>query len=175
MCGILFSSKIIFDLLKAIKYLKKRGPDHTEHKIINNYNFVHVLLSMTGKDYTIQPFTYNNNSIVVMFNGEVYNYKEFGDFNSDGECIIEAYKRYGDKFVRYLDGEFSILLVDFSKDLLYYSTDIFSIKPLWFAQDNNDIGLCSYESSLKELGFKNINQVEAIQQLKLNFLHEKYY
>jgi len=173
MCGILFSSKIILDLIKAIKYLKKRGPDHTEHKIINNYNFVHVLLSMTGKDYTIQPFTYNDNSIVVMFNGEIYNYKEFGDFNSDGECIIESYKKYGDDFVKYLDGEFSILLVDFSKDLLYYSTDIFSIKPLWFAQDNNDIGLCSYESSLKELGFKNINQVEANTTIKMKLSTRK--
>ena len=46
---------------------------------------------------------------------------------------------------------FALVLVDFSKDVLYYSTDIFSIKPLWFAQDGDDIGLCSYESSLKYL------------------------
>ena len=75
--------------------------------------------------------------------------------------------------MKYLDGEFSILLVDFSKDLLYYSTDIFSIKPLWFAQDNNDIGLCSYESSLKELGFKNINQVEANTTVKMKLSTRK--
>ena len=167
MCGILFSSKEIKNLIETIKYLKKRGPDHTEHKIIQNYHFVHVLLSMTGKDYTIQPFTYHDNSIVIMFNGEIYNFKDFGDFNSDGECIIEAYKKYGDDFVRYLDGEFALLLVDFSKDVLYYSTDIFSIKPLWFAQDGEDIGLCSYESSLKYLGFQNIKQVDANTTIKM--------
>ena len=59
--------------------MKKRGPDHTEHKIIQYYHFVHVLLSMTGKNFTIQPFVYDN--IVIMFNGEIYNYKDFGNFN----------------------------------------------------------------------------------------------
>ena len=166
MCGILFSSKEINDLISILKFLKKRGPDYTEHKIIKNYHFIHVLLSMTGNNYTIQPFVYDEN-IVIMFNGEIYNYKEFGNFNSDGECIIECYKKYGDNFIKYLDGEFAILLIDFSKDLLYYSTDIFSIKPLWFANDNNDIGLCSYESSLKLLGFKNIKQIEANTTIKM--------
>lgn len=168
MCGILFTNKIINNLSKIIKYLKKRGPDHTQHEIFNNYNFIHVLLSMTGNDYTIQPFSYDNDSIIVMYNGEIYNYKEFGNFNSDGECIIESYKKYGDQFISHLDGEFAILLVDFNKDILYYSTDIFSIKPLWFAKDNNDIGICSYESSLIELGFNNIEQVQPNTTIKLS-------
>lgn len=165
MCGILFSSKEIPDVDRALQFLKKRGPDHTEHAIINNYNFIHVLLSMTGKDHTIQPFTYpmppSYQPVVVMYNGEIYNFKDFGDLNSDGECIIEAYRRHGSDFVRHLDGEFALMLVDFAKDRLYYSTDVFSIKPLWFAQDGNEIGLCSYASSLETLGFKNIKQVDA--------------
>ena len=90
MCGILFTNKEIIDLQKTIKFLKRRGPDHTEHKIINGYNFVHVLLSMTGEGLTIQPFVYDN--IVILFNGEIYNYKDFGDFNSDGECIMNLTK-----------------------------------------------------------------------------------
>ena len=171
MCGILFTSKEIRDLKMIIKFLKKRGPDHTEHKIIHDYNFIHVLLSMTGKDFTIQPFLYDD--VVIMFNGEIYNYKEFGNFNSDGECIIEAYKKYGDNFVKYLDGEFALLLVDFSQDIMYYSTDIFSIKPLWFAQDNNDIGICSYASSLEYLGFQNIKQIDANTTIKMQLSTRK--
>lgn len=167
MCGILFTTKDLnnFNIDEVLEFLKRRGPDHTEHKHINGYNFIHVLLSITGKDYTIQPFVYGD--IVIMYNGEIYNYKEFGDFNSDGECIIECYKKYGDDFVKKLEGEFAILLVDFSKDLLYYSTDIFSIKPMWFAQDNNDIGICSYESSLKSLGYQNIKQIDANTTIKM--------
>lgn len=173
MCGILFTSEEIINLSKTIKFLKRRGPDHTEHKIINGYNFVHVLLSMTGKDYTIQPFVNDDENIIIMYNGEIYNYKEFGDFNSDGECIIEVYKKYGDDFIKHLDGEFAIILVDFSKDVLYYSTDIFSIKPLWFAQDGNKIGLCSYKSSLKYLGFNNIKQVNANTTIKIELSTRK--
>jgi asparagine synthetase B (glutamine-hydrolysing) len=165
MCGILFSSKKINDLEKTLQFLKKRGPDHTEYTLINNFHFIHVLLSMTGENYTIQPFVYDD--IVVMFNGEIYNFKDFGDFNSDGECIIESYKKYGGDFVRHLDGEFALLLVDFSKDILYYSTDVFSIKPLWFAEDGDDIGLCSYASSLEYLGFQNIKQVDANTTIKM--------
>ena len=165
MCGILFSSKEIKELEKTLQFLKKRGPDHTEHRIIQNYHFIHVLLSMTGENYTIQPFVYDD--VVVMFNGEIYNFKDFGDFNSDGECIIEAYKKYGDDFVKHLDGEYALLLVDFSKDILYYSTDVFSIKPLWFAQDGDEIGLCSYASSLEYLGFQNIKQVDANTTIKM--------
>lgn len=171
MCGILFTSKQIIDLENTIKFLKKRGPDHTEHKIIHNYNFIHVLLSMTGKDFTIQPFIYGD--IVIMFNGEIYNYKDFGNFNSDGECIIESYKKYGDQFIKHLDGEFAIILVDFSKDILYYSTDVFSTKPLWISQNETDIGLCSYESSLKYLGFQNIKQINANTTIKLKLSTRK--
>ena len=164
MCGILFSSKPIKNV-ETIKHLQRRGPDHTEYMVINNYHFVHVLLSMTGKNFKIQPLVYEN--IVIMFNGEIYNFKDFGDFDSDGECIIESYKKYGDDFVKHLDGEFALLLIDFSKDYIYYSTDIFSIKPLWFAIDGKDMGICSYESSLKYLGFKNIKQIDANTTIKL--------
>ena len=159
MCGILFTSKRIVDLDATIRFLKKRGPDHTEHREIQGYQFVHVLLSMTGKDFTIQPFEYGG--IVIMFNGEIYNYKDFGGFNSDGECIIESYRRHGPDFARHLDGEFTIAVADFDKDIMYYSTDVFSTKPLWWAQEGKEIGLCSYESSLKHLGFKEPKQVPA--------------
>ena len=159
MCGILFTNKEIIDLQKTIKFLKRRGPDHTEHKIINGYNFVHVLLSMTGEGLTIQPFVYDN--VVILFNGEIYNYKDFGDFNSDGECIIESYKKHGRNFIRELDGEFAIVLLDFTSNELFYSTDIFSTKPLWVAIDGKEIGISSYESCLKELKLKNIKQVKA--------------
>ena len=169
MCGIVFTNKEIDNINQIIKYLQKRGPDHTEHKEINGYSFIHLLLSMTGKSLTIQPFVYNN--IVIMFNGEIYNYNDFGDFNSDGECIIESYKKHGDNFIKFLDGEFAILLVDFEKNVLYYSTDIFSTKPLWISIDNKHIGICSYESSLKELNFTNIKQVQPNTTVKINLIN----
>ena len=36
-----------------------------------------------------------------MYNGEIYNYLKFGDYNSDGECIIDLYKKYEKNFLKY--------------------------------------------------------------------------
>ena len=47
---------------------------------------------MTG-DFTKQPFCEDN--IVCLYNGEIYNYKEFGDYKSDGLCLIDLYKEHG--------------------------------------------------------------------------------
>ena len=57
MCGILFTTKKLgeFDMEYVLKFLKNRGPDSTCIKRIQNYSFVHTLLSMTGPP-TEQPF-----------------------------------------------------------------------------------------------------------------------
>jgi len=158
MCGILFTNKSILNVNYVIKFLKNRGPDNTSLINLFDYNFLHVLLSMTGQDYTIQPFVYDE--IVILFNGEIYNYKEFGNFNSDGECIIEAYTLYGDDFVKHLDGEFAITLFDKNRDLIIFTTDVFGIKPLWYSIEDGSIGVSSYKSCLTRLFFNNIVEAD---------------
>ena len=164
MCGILFTNKLIDNLTYIIEYLQKRGPDNTNHVIIKQeYHFIHTLLSMTG-EITVQPFVYNKNNkhVVAMFNGEIYNYKNFdSNYMSDGECIIPLYLKYGEKFVDYLDGEFCVLVCDFTENKLLISTDIFSTKPLWLAIENKQIGVSSYKSCLTRLSFMNIVQIYA--------------
>ena len=157
MCGILFTNLKIQNLKYIIEFLKYRGPDYTNREIINNYNFIHCLLSMTG-EFRPQPFV--KEDIVCLYNGEIYNYDEFGKYNTDGECLIPLYEQYGTDFVKKLDGEFALILVDFKKDLLIFSTDIFSIKPLWLSIENNNIGIASYESCLKRLNFSNTQQLD---------------
>ena len=160
MCGILLTNRGIEDLPTVIEFLKFRGPDKTNHVSLNGLNFVHTLLSMTGPP-TLQPFISDNEEIVAFFNGEIYNFKDFGDFESDGECIIPLYLEKGEEFVMHLDGEFAVAVVDFSKDLLLFSTDIFSMKPLWFAKEGSDFGISSYKSCLERLDFKEPLQIEA--------------
>ena len=115
MCSILFTNKKIKEFEKTNYFMKFRGPDET--KIIedesNGFTFIHNLLSITG-DFTPQPFI--EDGIVFLFNGEIYNFRDFGDYSSDGYCIIDLYKQYGVEFVKKLDGEFAILLLDFEKD-----------------------------------------------------------
>ena len=130
MCSILCTNKTIEDYDDINYYLKFRGPDNTTmiKDEVNNFTFLHNLLSMTG-EFTEQPFV--QDGVVCLYNGEIYNYKEFGDYDSDGLCLIDLYKEYGKDFVKKLDGEFAILLMDFNKDLIVMATDIFKTKPLF--------------------------------------------
>jgi len=161
MCSILFSTKYNKDInLDDLNYHNQfRGPDDTCVSIdeTNGFMFIHNLLSMTGK-FTRQPFI--DNSIICLYNGEVYNYKDFGDYDSDGECLIDLYKEYGKDFVKKLDGEFAILLLDFEKDIAIMATDPFKIKPLFYSTDNNEFGCSTYSTPLNMLGYNNIQKAK---------------
>ena len=111
MCSFTVTNKDI-NLNKGNIFSSKRGPDHTRIENINNIQFLHNLLHITG-DRITQPFI--DNDIVCVFNGEIYNYKEFGNYRSDGECIIDLYKNYGLEFAKKLDGEFAICIIGFKK------------------------------------------------------------
>ena len=109
MCSILFTNKNI-DNPKVNELLKKRGPDDTTLKSVGDYNIIHNLLSLTGK-ITNQPV--ERDGIFVLFNGEIYNYLDIDSKSeSDSYSIITAYQKYGNDFVKYLDGEFAIILLD---------------------------------------------------------------
>ena len=98
MCGIFATNRKIVDLPTIIEFLKYRGPDATNHVNINGVEFVHTLLSMTGPP-TLQPFISGDENVVAIFNGEIYNYRDFGDYKSDGECLLPLYEEFGTDFV----------------------------------------------------------------------------
>lgn len=167
MCSILYSNQTISDetLESANRYIKYRGPDYTGVLRRDGMTFVHNLLSITGQ-YTPQPYV--DNDVVCIYNGEIYNYLDFGRYVSDGQCIIPLYREYGADAFSKLDGEFSIVLVDYSKRLLIYAVDTFNTKPLWTASENGKIGIASYKSALTGIGFANAKQVEANKTVVLN-------
>jgi asparagine synthetase B (glutamine-hydrolysing) len=156
MCSFIFTNKEINNLEDINFYNKFRGPDNTNITKINGYNFLHNLLSITG-DFTIQPFV--NDNIICLYNGEIYNYQEFGSYNSDGECLIPLYKKEGFNFIKKLDGEFAITLIDFNKNIVIISTDTFKTKPIFYTLTNG-IGTSSYSEPLKRLGHDNVLKME---------------
>lgn len=159
MCSFIFTDKKVEDLEYVNYFTKFRGPDKTTHVDVNGYSFVHNILSITG-DFIEQPFIDYDNEIVCLYNGEIYNYQEFGNYKSDGECLIPLYKKFGENFVRHLDGEFAIVLIDYKNNFLIFSSDVFATKPIWFSI-GNELAIASYESSIKRLGFKNIKKLDA--------------
>ena len=174
MCGILFTNFDISNLNinHVIEFLQKRGPDLTNIKKIREYTFIHTLLNMTGQ-LTEQPFFNKNNSIICIFNGEIYNSEKFGEFRSDGECLIPLYEKYGDNFISKLDGEFAICLVDFNKNKLILSTDIFGTKPLWIGFNNKRFGISTYKSCLDRINLSNNFQILANKTYIINLINVK--
>ena len=153
MCSFLFSTNTVPP--DANFYLKFRGPDFTGTKQFNNHTFIHNLLSITGA-YTPQPLEKDN--VFVLFNGEIYNFKDFGKYDNDTKCIIPLYEKYGPQFTKYLDGEFAITLVDYNKQIIVISSDLFKTKPLFYSIDGLNIGASSYKTPLVKCGHVNIQK-----------------
>ena len=160
MCGIIISTLEIPET--ANKYVKNRGPDLTNKTRHRDINFIHHLLHLTGY-ITKQPII--DEDIICIFNGEIYNYKELlKGAKSDVYSIIESYKRYGEDFVKYLDGEFVIILFDFKEKKLIITSDIFKTKPLFYEVGKRII-ISSYESCCKKIrdgDYKKLNPNEML-------------
>lgn len=155
MCSFLIYKKNKFNeelIKKCIEKLKLRGPDFTNIIEYGEYIFVHNLLHICG-EITIQPFVDDN--IIALFNGEIYNYKDFGEYKSDGCCLIPLYKEYGENFVTKLDGEFAIIIFDLNRQEILLSSDIFSTKPLWYSTNQTDILISSLPSTFDILDIKD--------------------
>lgn len=169
MCGFGVSNKI--GLIDSNAFCKKRGPDLTNYKTINNIHFLHNLLHLTG-DLIEQPVV--ENDVVCVFNGEIYNYKDFGNYPSDVFSILSAYREHGDNFARFLDGEFAICLIDFKNKKLIISTDTFATKPLWYEITEKNFCVASYNSQLTGINFNygkkllaNTTEIYDLNSLKL--------
>lgn len=158
MCSFLFTNLLNIDIEFINRILKRRGPDATNYKIIQDFLFLHNLLSLCG-DFTTQPFYKNN--IVCLFNGEIYNYKSFGNYKTDGEIIIDMYQKFGYFFPRFFNGEYTFIIVDFNIDEIILFSDTFASKPLFYSIEENKIAVSSYKSVLNELGFNKSSRLEA--------------
>ncbi len=153
MCNFLITN--ILNIGKANFYQKFRGPDHEKEIIFNNILFLHNLLSITGDFY---PQPYEDNDVIICFNGEIYNYLDFGNFKSDVECIAKLYKTGLDELCN-LDGEFAIVVYDKKTKVFYLIHDLFAIKPLFIGIDGDKFCISTYRSASDKLGFKNIKKI----------------
>ena len=152
MCSFLFTNIIDFDQDEVNHLIQKRGPDYTGIIFRDGYTYIHNLLSITG---SFKPQPLECEGSIYLFNGEIYNYELFGNFESDAECIVELYRNGGTGRIKDLDGEYAIFIHDKSANKFLLATDVFGTKPLYYCIEEGKIGVCSYPDPLISLGFEN--------------------
>lgn len=158
MCSIFLTNRPGINLDLINRFLRPRGPDHTELVQREGLIFIHNLLSINGA-FQVQPFQQDH--LTALYNGEIYNHQTFGTFTSDGQCIIPAYLELGSLFPQALDGEYAIAVVDHAARCVTISTDVFATKPLYVAFEGPYFGVASYESALVGAGFATPVKVPA--------------
>lgn len=153
MCGI--TGKIYLDRQRQIgpDILKKmadaiyhRGPDDEGYYINKNVGLGFRRLSIIDLNTGHQPLSNSNESIFIIFNGEIYNFLEhreklkqkgyiFKTF-TDTEVILYLYEEYGVKCLQYLRGMFAFAIWDNNKQELFCARDRFGIKPFYYYTDH---------------------------------------
>lgn len=151
MCGIVGFTNSISDpeevLGRMMDRIKHRGPDACGKYIDGDISLGHRRLSIidvgSGGD---QPIYNEDRSIVIVFNGEIYNYMEIREkliekghvfsTNTDTEVLIHGYEEYGEKLLNMLRGMFAFVIWDKKNKELFGARDFFGIKPLYYADMN---------------------------------------
>jgi asparagine synthase (glutamine-hydrolysing) len=138
--------------------ISHRGPDADGFHIDRNVGLAHRRLSIIDLEGGDQPIGNEDGSIQVVFNGEIYNFRElrseleskghkFRTF-SDTEVIVHLYEELGDRCVEKLRGMFAIALWDARKQRLLLARDRVGIKPLFVSVND---GRIVFGSELKPL------------------------
>ena len=168
MCGICgFTSKIDNQkkyLSNMMKPLESRGPDAEGFFSDDKINLGHKRLSIIDiNPRSDQPMFDKETGIILIFNGEIYNYIELkkriiSQFNckfftnSDTEVILKYYKYFGTDCFKEFDGMFAIAIWDPNKENLILARDRFGEKPLYYSFfENNGKKQISFSSNLNSL------------------------
>jgi asparagine synthase (glutamine-hydrolysing) len=147
MCGIAgYITKINSSNNRIDKIQGHRGPDDSGQYtlVISNktVHFTHNRLSIIDLSAAgHQPMISDDGNIVLIYNGELYNYEELrklylskDSFHSkcDTEVVLHLYQKLGIRFVKELNGDFALAILDKSLSKVFLIRDHFGIKPLYF-------------------------------------------
>jgi asparagine synthase (glutamine-hydrolysing) len=123
--------------------LEHRGPDQKGFFVDKNVSFGHRRLSIIDlSDHGNQPMSNEDETLWIVFNGEIYNYKELRKqleskghkFSSktDTEVLVHMYQEFGEKCLEKLNGCFAFAIFDSKKRSLFLARDRMGIKPLYY-------------------------------------------
>lgn len=180
MCGIIgynFEAPEVSNVAGIAAY---RGPDNTTLKKLGRFTFIHNRLSIIDLSAAAnQPFVSACGNYVMVFNGEVYNYRELRknlegkyDFrtHSDTEVVLYSYIEKKENCLKDFIGMFSFTVYDIKNDKLFGARDRLGIKPFVYFQDGKQFAFASEIKVLKEL----VNQLSVNEEAISQYLRYLY-
>ncbi|MDX2040426.1 MAG: asparagine synthase (glutamine-hydrolyzing) [Acidobacteriota bacterium] len=182
-CGVVSSSAVGDEqLVRRMQHgLLHRGPDGEGSFITDRVHLGMRRLSIIDISGAWQPLYNKDRSLVLVANGEIYNYVELRHklielghrFNTEGDCetILHLYEEYGLDCVQHLRGMFAFALWDARKQRLLLARDRMGEKPLYIYEDN---GRLLFASELKALLQLEVVKFELDAEAVNQFFHFHY-
>ena len=132
---------------KMAEKIKHRGPDGEGYFCDSSVALGHKRLSIIDLENGEQPLISANKDLIIIFNGEIYNYQELRfELESDGyvfktktdtEVLLYGYDKYQEEICNKLRGMFAFVIYDLKKNLLFGARDHFGMKPFYYYYENN--------------------------------------
>lgn len=167
--------------------IRHRGPDGRGMLVRDNVALGMTRLAIIDLKGGSQPIFNEDESIAVIFNGEIYNYRELKSeleklghrfkTNSDTETIVHAYEEFGTDCVHHLRGMFAFAVYDFKNQKLFLARDRVGKKPLFYCMTpDGDFVFGSELKVLLEYGKMNreINPVALDAYLTFGYVPEEF-
>lgn len=159
-----------------------RGPDADGHYVDGKVALGHRRLSILDLSETAnQPMKDNSGRYIMIFNGEVYNFKSVRekitdyDFKTtgDSEVVLAAYIKWGEDCVQHFNGMFAFAIWDVEKQKMFAARDRMGIKPFYFQQQNDRFLFASEIRSLLASGMveKKLNKKAVVEYLSYQTVH----
>lgn len=130
-------------LMQMTRLMAERGPDAEGFWSDNRIGLGHRRLTVIDLEAGEQPVYNEDKSILVMFNGEIFNYQELRadliarghrfSTNTDTEVIVHSYEEFGTRCVERFRGMFAFAIYDTKQGSLFIARDRLGIKPLYYS------------------------------------------
>lgn len=143
--------------------ISHRGPDGNGQYTSESISIAHRRLSIIDlSDSAAQPMKNEDGSIYIVFNGEIYNYRELREelasrghlfsSSSDTEVILHSYEEWGYDCLQRFNGMWAFALWDGNNEIMFCSRDRFGIKPFYYSEYDNSIIFASEIKALLKSG-----------------------
>lgn len=163
MCGFVVSTDSYIDKVSqwnnSVNCIQHRGPDSRETIHNKKFSATHFRLEIIGLgDHAKQPYSKNMEEDVLLFNGELYNFKsifasELKCFRSDTSMLYELLQNEQYEKLNSIRGMFSFVYINFLRNEIVSGRDFFGIKPLYFLSYKNKLFFSSTVAPLIKLNF----------------------